>query len=64
MKSTYIKAIEAQKLLGVSNTTFYKLIEQNILPSIRTGDKLRVNRADVEALNRTGWVWNANSQAD
>lgn len=61
MESTYIKAVEAQRILGVSKTTFYKLIEQGILPALRTGDKFRINRADVEALNKTGWVWNAAS---
>lgn len=58
MESKYIKALEAQKLLGISKTTFYKLIEQKILPAVQQGDKLRINRADVEALNRTGWTWN------
>lgn len=65
MESRYIKASEAQKLLGISKTTFYKLIEQKILPAVQQGDKLRINRADVEALNKTGWVWtDANSQTD
>ena len=58
MESKYIKALEAQKLMGISKTTFYKLIEQKILSTVQQGDKLRINRADVEALNRTGWTWN------
>lgn len=55
----YIKAVEAQQLLGISKTTFYKLVEQKLLPAVQQGHKLRINRADVETLNRTGWVWNA-----
>lgn len=58
MENRYIKASEAQKLLGISKTTFYKLIEQRLLPTVQQGDKLRINRSDVEALNKTGWVWN------
>lgn len=57
MNSQYIKALEAQKLLGISKTTFYKLIEQKILPAVQQGRKMRISRADVEALNRTGWAW-------
>lgn len=57
-QSKYIKASDAQKLMGISKTTFYKLIEQKLLPAVQQGDKLRINRADVEALDRTGWVWN------
>ena len=64
MESKYIKALEAQKLLGISKTTFYKLIEQKILPTVQQGDKLRINRADVEALNRTGWVWTDATSTD
>lgn len=56
-RSNYIKAVEAQKLLGISKGTFYKLIEQRLLPFVQQGGKMRFNRADVEALNRTGWEW-------
>jgi excisionase family DNA binding protein len=58
MDTQYIKAKDAQKLLGISKTTFYKLIEQKLLPAFQQGDKFRINRADAEALNKTGWVWN------
>lgn len=57
MKDRYIKAVEAQKLLGISKKTFYKLIEQKILPIVQQGHKMRINRTDVEILNKTGWVW-------
>lgn len=57
MGSKFIKATEAQELLGISRTTFYKLIEQKLLPYLQQGDKMRINRADVEALNKTGWTW-------
>lgn len=63
-QSKYIKAVEAQKLLGISKSTFYKLIEQRLLPAVQQGDKLRINRADVEALDKTGWVWNGPSEAE
>lgn len=53
----YIKIRDACEILGVSRPTVYKLIEQKLLPAVRTGATHRINRADVEALNRTGWVW-------
>lgn len=57
----YIKLKDARQVLGISQPTFYKLLEQNILPYVKTGNKFRVNRADVESLSRTGWEWNAST---
>ena len=55
---TYIKLKDACLALGISKCTFYKLLDQNILPFVKVGYKVRVNRADVEALSKDGWSWN------
>ncbi|MPY67375.1 helix-turn-helix domain-containing protein [Deinococcus sp. SDU3-2] len=57
MDTQFIQIGEACKVLGISKPTLYRLISQGILPAVRTGDKFRLNRADVEKLSETGWRW-------
>lgn len=58
MDTQFIRITEACKVLGISRPTLYRLISQGILPSVKTGAKFRLNRADVQKLSETGWVWN------
>lgn len=55
--TTYIRINDACKLLGISKPTLYRLIAQNILPAVKTGNKYRLNRSDVVVLSQTGWSW-------
>ncbi|MGD0712794.1 MAG: helix-turn-helix domain-containing protein [Gaiellaceae bacterium] len=53
-KSLYLKASEVAEILGMDVSTIYKMCAENVIPSIRVGEKaVRIPRAAFEAyLNR------------
>lgn len=65
MDNNFIRIADACMVLGISKPTLYRLISHGILPAVKTGDKYRLNSADVLKLSETGWSWeNADTQTD
>lgn len=50
-----VSAREAWSFLGCGKTTFYHILNQNLLTRIPAGRRVRYLRAELEELARKGW---------
>ena len=53
---------EVAKLLRMSRQTIYNLIREGAIPHFRIGNKVRFNRADLDALMQTKTVTTGESK--
>ena len=52
-ESSLLNASETSKLLGISESYVYRLMQQNKLPTIRLGGSVRIKMGDLDKLLET-----------
>ena len=50
MSSSSLNAMEVAQILNITKNTVYEMIKRGELPAYKVGRKIRIDRADIDAL--------------